>query len=134
MALGSKCRYSIFLLFFLWCGALSLFADSNTVTIESARSTVYYTDEVTEDEIIVVTVGDPNATGNVTITIGDYTNKTELDENGQARFNVTGLVVDHYIVEANYSGDANDENRDAFYGARIGFKATGIATSETVKL
>jgi hypothetical protein len=30
--------------------------------------------------------------------------------------------------------NANDENRDAFYGARIGFKATGIATSETVKL
>ena len=30
--------------------------------------------------------------------------------------------------------DANDENRDAFYGARIGFKANGIATSETVKL
>lgn len=50
-----KCRYSIFLLCFLWCGALSLFADTSTVTIESARSTSYYTDEASEDEIIVFT-------------------------------------------------------------------------------
>ena len=33
-----------------------------------------------------------------------------------------------------YRDQANNENRDAFCGSRIGFKATGISTSETVKL
>ena len=37
-------------------------------------------------------------------------------------------------VKVNYNGVANDERRDAFYGARIGFEATGLATSETIKL
>ena len=40
-------------------------------------------------------------------------------------------------IRAHYPRDnkfANDEKRDAFCGARTGFKATGIASSETVKL
>ena len=37
-------------------------------------------------------------------------------------------------VKVSYNGVANDERRDAFYGARIGFEATGLATSETIKL
>lgn len=37
-------------------------------------------------------------------------------------------------VKVSYNGTANDERRDAFYGARIGFEATGLATSETIKL
>lgn len=37
-------------------------------------------------------------------------------------------------VSVNYTGTANDEKRDAFYGARLGFEATGIATSETINL
>ena len=75
MSLGFKCRYSIFLLCFLWCGALCLFADSSTVTIESARTTSYYTDETTEDEIIVFT-------GDVEISVvqGKSTSRIQADQ------------------------------------------------------
>ena len=75
MAGGFKCRYSIFLLCFLWCGALSLFADTSTVTIESARNTSYYTDEASEDEIIVFT-------GNVVISVvqGQSSSRIQADQ------------------------------------------------------
>ena len=75
MSLGFKCRYSIFLLCFLWCGALCLFADSSTVTIESARTTSYYTDETTEDEVIVFT-------GDVEISVvqGKSTSRIQADQ------------------------------------------------------
>ena len=46
-------------------------------------------------------------------------------------------VSDLRRVRAHYYNDrkfANEEKRDAFCGARIGFEATGIATSETIKL
>ena len=99
-------------------------ATPSQITVEAQNITY------TEDEIIVVTVGDANATGNVTITIGDYTNTTELDENGQARFNVTGLVVGTYTVEANYSGDAN-------YSSQIAsapFKVDKAASNVTIEV
>ena len=72
---GFKCRYSIFLWCFLWCGAWCLFADSNTVTIERARSTSYYTDEATEDEIIVFS-------GDVVISVaqGKSTSRIQADQ------------------------------------------------------
>ena len=62
----------------------------------------------TEDEIITVTVGDDYATGKITIRIEgtNIVKEAELDK-GEAKFNVTGLVVDHYTVIANYSGDSN---------------------------
>ena len=71
---GFKCRYSIFLWCFLWCGAWCLFADSSTVTIERARSTSYYTDEATEDEIIVFS-------GDVVISVaqGKSTSRIQAD-------------------------------------------------------
>ena len=73
------------------------------ITIESQNITY------SEDEIITVTVGDENATGNVSITINGESRAewTKEIENGQVKFNISSLVVDHYIVEANYSGDAN---------------------------
>lgn len=43
-------------------------------------------------------------------------------------------VEDLREVNVNYNGPANDETRDAFYGAVLEFEATGIATSETVNL
>lgn len=43
-------------------------------------------------------------------------------------------VDDLREVNVSYEGPANDETRDAFYAARLGFQATGIATSETIKL
>ena len=75
LAGGFKCRYSIFLLCFLWCGALSLFAEGSTVTIESARTTSYYTDEATEDEIIVFS-------GDVSISVvqGQSTSRIQADQ------------------------------------------------------
>lgn len=85
MPLGFKCRYSIFLLCFLWCGAVSLFAEGSTVTIESARTTSYYTDEATGDEIIVFT-------GDVSISVvqGQSTSRIQAD---QVNFNRSkGLV------------------------------------------
>ena len=66
-----------------------------------------------------------------------WAQKSPKNENGDIDhnyyYNTTNLkdVHAHYWNERKF---ANDENRDAFYGARIGFKATGIATSETVKL
>lgn len=43
-------------------------------------------------------------------------------------------VDDLREINVKYDGPANDETRDAFYAARLGFQATGIATSETIKL
>lgn len=62
------------LLLFLACGALDLGAETSVVTIESARSTSYYTDEATEDEIIVFT-------GDVVISVvqGKSTSRIRAD-------------------------------------------------------
>ena len=51
----------------------------------------------------------------------------------------TGYYETHSLknIRAHYPRDnkfGNDEKRDAFCGARTGFKASGIATSETIKL
>ena len=75
MAGGFKCKSIIFLLCFLWCGALSLFADTSTVTIESARNTSYYTDEASEDEIIVFS-------GDVVISVvqGQSSSRIQADQ------------------------------------------------------
>ena len=54
--LGGKLR-TIILTFLLLFGALGLHAQENVVTIEQARQTDYYTDEATEDEIVVFTGG-----------------------------------------------------------------------------
>lgn len=51
---GSTVPILSLLLFFL-CGTLPLAAETSVVTIESAQNTSYYTDELTEDEIIVFT-------------------------------------------------------------------------------
>ncbi|WP_295617798.1 Ig-like domain repeat protein [uncultured Methanobrevibacter sp.] len=95
-------------------------AAPSQITVEAQNITY------TEDEIIVVTVGDANATGSVSITIGDYTDTVELDENGQAKFNVTGLVVGHYTVEANYSGDANYTSQSASAPFRVDKVASNV--------
>lgn len=53
LPVGKPCKAILFLaLLLLWSGA-SLAAEESLVTIESARQTSYYTDEATEDEIIV---------------------------------------------------------------------------------
>ncbi|ADC46813.1 adhesin-like protein [Methanobrevibacter ruminantium M1] len=99
-------------------------ATPSQITVEAQNITY------TEDEIILVTVADENATGSVTITIdlGDstYTNTTNLDENGQAKFNVTGLVVNHYTVVANYSGDANYTGQTASAPFRVDKAASNV--------
>ena len=66
-----------------------------------------------------------------------WAQKAPKNENGDLDHNYYYNTDNLKQVYAHYwdgRKDANDENRDAFYGARIGFKATGIATSETVKL
>ena len=66
-----------------------------------------------------------------------WAQKSPKNENGDIDHNYYYNTDNLKNVHANYWNErkfANDENRDAFYGARIGFKATGIATSETVKL
>lgn len=107
MSLGFKCRYSIFLLCFLWCGALCLFADSSTVTIERAWSTSYYTDEATEDEIIVFT-------GDVVISVvqGKSTSRIQAD---QVNFNRSkGLLYAYGSVSLEQNtGSGNPETLQA---------------------
>lgn len=43
-------------------------------------------------------------------------------------------VSDLRAVTVDYTGTANDEKRDAFFGACLGFESHGIASEETVKL
>lgn len=45
-------------------------------------------------------------------------------------YNATNLKA----VRVSYKSDANDEKRDAFFGSRLGFEPSGIATQETVYL
>lgn len=75
MALAYKWRYVLFFSLFFVYGALSLFAEGSTVTIESARTTSYYTDESTEDEIIVFT-------GDVSISVvqGQSSSRIQADQ------------------------------------------------------
>lgn len=54
---GKPCKAILFLtLLLLWHGT-PLVAEESVVTIESARQTSYYTDEITEDEIVVFSGG-----------------------------------------------------------------------------
>ena len=59
-----------------------------------------------DDETITVTISDESAQGNLTITIGDYTDTREIS-GGQAVFTVADLEAGDYNVTASYSGDAN---------------------------
>ncbi|MBR0270466.1 MAG: Ig-like domain repeat protein [Methanobrevibacter sp.] len=63
------------------------------------NSTIY----VDDDAIIKVTV-DSDATGNITITINN-TDYTEKINNGEALFNITGLVWHEYAFNVTYTGD-----------------------------
>ncbi len=74
-ALGNKLKYIIFFSLFLVWGSSSLSAETSVVTIESARTTSYYTDETTEDEVIVFT-------GDVVISVvqGQSTSRIQADQ------------------------------------------------------
>ena len=51
-----KLKKVVLLVLLLW-GGMVLSAQESVVTIEQARQTSYYTDAVTEDEIVVFTGG-----------------------------------------------------------------------------
>ncbi|MBO7174766.1 MAG: hypothetical protein J6V57_03345, partial [Spirochaetaceae bacterium] len=107
VALAYKWRYVLFFSLFFVYGALSLFAEGSTVTIESARTTSYYTDESTEDEIIVFT-------GDVVISLvqGKSTSRIQAD---QVNFNRSkGLLYAYGSVSLEQNtGSGNPETLQA---------------------
>ncbi|WP_458406325.1 Ig-like domain repeat protein, partial [Methanobrevibacter sp.] len=60
-----------------------------------------------DDETVTITIGDNNATGNITIKINGTEYGPQELVDGSTTFTVPGLVAGDYEVEVTYSGDDN---------------------------
>ena len=86
---------------------------NGTIDVEVVLNTTKVTPEIIIDVndtpvgspvIVVITV--VNATGNVTVTVGDYEDTVDLVDS-IARLNITGLSVNDYELKILYNGDDN---------------------------
>ena len=89
--------------------------------------------EITEGENATITVTIENATGDVTITVGNIT-KTDLLNGGKVIFVIPDLSKGNYIIDVTYAGDDNFNNATANSTLTVNAKEEPVPSKENATM